>query len=89
MKIPQDILDKVKEDYFDLEHQKVVSNFVIELYNTNWNVGHDQLCRSILFLLEGEIENLSRFSSIEDPRDVIMEAEKKAGNPGHYFINSF
>ena len=82
-------IQKYVTDHFPLKDQQQVFFLMEELSNKSWNVGTDQLLRSLLFLSKGDIGKLNDLLPIEDPRDIILLAEQEAGNPGHYFINSF
>lgn len=61
------------------------------LWDRPLNVGPAQLSRSILMLAEGNVQEVRKLceGTMGDPRDVIMAAERKAGDPGHYFIPPF
>jgi hypothetical protein len=59
---------------------------------TTANIGYAQLIRSILILSEGRLSAIRKIIDSDyygDPWDVIMKAEQKLGNPGHYFIPAF
>lgn len=88
-KLSKDILQKIKADFSVSEQKKVISILEKEITN-GLNVPGDQFARSILFLSTGSLTKLQNdYLTIDDPRDVIMEAEEKAGNPGHWFGISF
>lgn len=88
-KIPQDILRKIEQQYADTGEKKAVLKIIHELFDKNWGVGHDQLARSLLVLSDGNLIELETAISSTDPRDIIMIAEVRSGNPGHYFIPTF
>lgn len=54
-------------------------------------MGADQLARSILVLSDGKISEVISIAEdfMGDPRDVINAAERKIGNPGHFFNLTF
>lgn len=89
MKLPEDIIARINMDYTNQVIKKSVTEFIEKIYSQRWNVGNDQLCRSILFLMDGKSSKMADFENIDDPRDIIMEAERKAGNPNHYFLKPF
>ncbi len=71
------------------EHE--VATLLGDLAHKPLNVGHAQLCRSILVLADGNVERVRMLCRglMGDPRDVIMAAEHEAGDPGHFFIHPF
>lgn len=85
--IPIDILNKIdllfQTEFSRKEAQQILSSF----WHKKLNVGAEQLARSILVLSDGDL-NILKDISVHmrgDPRDLIMQAERKLGNPGHYF----
>ncbi len=88
MEIPTDI-KKMILHYFQERNLEEVEEIVKNLMQQTLNVGAGQFIRSLLFLSEGNLDNLKSYLPVSDPRDIIVMAEKKAGNPGHYFIHPF
>ena len=79
-----DILFPVTSD------REEVERLLLSLWATPLNVGEEQLARSILVLSDGqvsEVKNIFNSHFFGDPRDVVMKAEIKTGNPRHYFID--
>jgi hypothetical protein len=65
---------------------------ISSLWHKTLNVRPDQLAPSILVISGSQLSKLEEIFDSNfygDPRDVIMEAEGKCGNPGHYFIQPF
>ena len=92
MEIPKDILLKIDELFPAMEDNIAAKNLVEEITQATANVGFAQLIRSILILSEGNLSGIRKIVQSDfygDPRDVIMKAERKLGNPGHYFVPSF
>ena len=90
--LPIDIENKIKLLYSDSKDRESATKLLRSLWHTSLNVGEEQLARSILTIAGSDIHVIKKiFDSnfFGDPRDVIMEAEKKTGNPGHYFIKPF
>ena len=90
--IPKDILVKIDELFPDIWDNEAAKNLVEEIKQATANVGFAQLIRSILFLSEGNLSLIRKIIQSDfygDPREVIMKAEGKLGNPGHYFIPAF
>ena len=87
--LPADIVEKIRLDFPDLEQRNFVEQELIKLFKRRLNVGSDQLSRSILFLAKGDIVKFKELLDFDDPRDVLMEAEKQNGNPGHFFKEPF
>ena len=89
--LPKDIENKI-DRIFAVTERAEIKRLLLDLWSRNLNVGADQLARSILYLSDGNLDKLRTIFEKEfygDPRDVIMMAEEKAGNPKHYFIISF
>jgi hypothetical protein len=90
--LPADIEAKINLLFIDLKERETVKQLMSDLWSKPLNVGPDQLTRSILILSEGrisEVEKIFHSNFYDDPRDVIMMAEQKSGNPGHYFVDRF
>lgn len=79
MEISEQILKTLKSNFQD-KNLATVETRIRELYNSKLNVGHDQLIKSILFLSQGSIEKFNSFFPIDDPRDIILEAQIASGN---------
>ena len=86
-----DIAQKITELFVHDGERELVTQLMLNIWKANLNVGADQLARSILILSDSCVEAVQKMTSDfnGDPRDVIMQAEMKMGNPGHYFIHSF
>lgn len=90
--LPEDIDIKIDQLFARSADRQEVRKLLSGLFSASLNVGPAQLSRSILMLSDGklaEVKNIIEQKFFGDPRDIIMMAEKKAGNPGHYFIPSF
>lgn len=81
--IDVDIIERISKDYSKDDAIKVVS-IIQNIFLSGSSVGVSQLARSILFLSNGNFNEIKKLLGC-DPRDVILAAERKAGNPGHYF----
>ena len=85
--IPDDIKGKVREIFPDEADQDYILQQLGTLWRMPLNVGPAQLARAIL-VLSGS--SRSRFDALfdgdfmGDPRDLLVSAEEKSGNPGHY-----
>lgn len=88
MRLPTDIIQKIESDYNDSE-QKEVLNILESLYKDNAKVGSmEQAIRGLIYIANSNIKLIKEYCIPYlqyDPRDIIMEAEEKAGNPGHWF----
>lgn len=86
----QDIKDRIKND-FEFADAIEVEKIFNQIASFGSNTGVDQVLRSILYLSNGDLANVKKYYSMycDDPRDVIGEAEEKAGNPGHWFSIPF
>lgn len=92
MKIPElptDIERKVCELFPADSDRNEVMQLIAGIYDGDWGVGKDQLTRALLVLSEGKPDKLKERTKNMEPRDLIMEAEFKLGNPGHYFLTPF
>ena len=90
--LPDDIKNKIEQLFLSSLDREKVTELLKSLWTASLNVGADQLARSILTLSNGqllEIESIFLTHFFGDPRDIIMQAENKIGNPGHYFIQPF
>ena len=90
--VPSDIKRYIvklySEEQEQLEAMEIMRTFHDGTHDLN--VGPSQYCRAILTLAENNINELRRLANVpEDPRDIIMRAEAKLGNPKHYFIPPF
>jgi hypothetical protein len=88
MQIPNDIEKKIIDDFHG-EEQEIVKLLFQRI--CQYNTYSSQVLRSILFLSIGDFKKVIRYylTYEVDPRDVIGEAEEKAGNPGHWFSIPF
>ncbi|MEM7386384.1 MAG: hypothetical protein AAF514_15695, partial [Verrucomicrobiota bacterium] len=61
------------------------------LYSESLNVGPDQLARAIVFLSDGNFKEFARLRStfLGDPRDVLLEANKKLVRRNYWFSEPF
>lgn len=89
MQVAKDIEFYINKIFAAPESRREVYKILEPIVAGNWNVGTDQLIRSLLFLSNGSIEVLSRLVHFDDPRDVIMTAENKNGNTGDHFTSPF
>ena len=89
--LPVDVDARIHSDFSEVEQQSEVVDLLSALWARPLNVGPAQLCRSILVLAEGNVNVVRKLCDelMGDPRDVIMAAERKAGDPGHYGIPPF
>lgn len=88
--IALEIIKRINRDFESTSDKDEVIAFLNSLYAKTLNVGSDQLARAIVYLLQGDIEQIGKFLKMnDDPRDIVMKAEQKAGNPGHYFLEPF
>ncbi len=81
--IDADILKKITSEFKIEDLGEVISIFK-NIFLKGSIVGTAQLTRSILYLSNGDLKKIKEYLKV-DPRDVILAAERKAGNPGHYF----
>ena len=83
----QDIIDFIERKFEEISILKV-KEIVNDIKVKGSSVGTDQLIRALLFLSNGSLNDLINiWLPIKelDPRNIIKNAELKAGNPGHYF----
>ena len=91
MQLPGDIENKIDQEYPARPQNARAKELITGLWSDSLNVGPDQLARAMLVLADGDLERLATLKKdyMGDPRDVIMNAEAKAGFPGHYFTDPF
>lgn len=92
MTLPTDIKNRIDKLFSVASDRQEVERLLLSLWTISLNVGEEQLARSILVLSDGkisEVKNIFKTNFFGDPRDVIMSAEAKADNPGHYFVDAF
>jgi hypothetical protein len=92
MVLPADIQIQIDKLFPVASDKQEVARLLVSLWTRSLNVGVEQLARSILVLCNGnvaEVVHIFNSDFMGDPRDVIMAAEAKTGNPGHYFIDPF
>lgn len=83
----KDIENRIRQDFSNPEDALSVKEIFGRIIKFGSNTGIDQVLRSILYLADGSLLEVNKYYQMyrEDPRDVIGEAEMKAGNPGHWF----
>lgn len=89
---PEDIQRKVRELFPDEADQVYILQKLGTLWQMPLNVGPDQLARGILILSgssRNEFDALFEGDFMGDPRDLLVSAEEKLGNPGHYCTEPF
>lgn len=85
----EDIYKKIQTD-FPANDIDAVKEVLLEAIAPALNVGEDQFVRSLVFLADKDIDELKRIvRDYGDPRDIIWEAEHRAGNQGHWFTIPF
>jgi hypothetical protein len=89
MHVAKDIELYINKVFIAPESRREVYKILEPILTVDWNVGADQLVRSLLYLSDGSLETLKGLANFEDPRDVIMRAESKSGNTGDYFTSPF
>ena len=77
---PVDVRARIHSDFASVDEQRQVIALLGTLWDRPLNVGPAQLCRSILVLAEGNVQEVRKLCTgfLGDPRDVIMAAERKA-----------
>jgi hypothetical protein len=80
----EDIRIRIEKDFDSLEIVEAIGLLKEKLY-----LG-DQYLRSLIYLSNGSLENLKKEIEMgDDPRDMIMEAERKSGGFDHWFAIPF
>ena len=90
-KLPKDIIDKIEQTY-SLEQRELVIEKLGSLWETELNVGEEQLARSILIIADGDmrkVEEIFETKFYRDPRDLIMYAASLSENKTYYGIEPF
>lgn len=92
MELAPDIQKKIESLFLDTNEKLQVEALLFSLSSNALNVGATQLARAILVLSDGNLSELKKIFASDfygDPRDLLMRAEGKAGNPGHFFTEPF
>lgn len=89
-RLPVDLQTKIRE-LFSEDDRQDVSESLDKLWDGGINVGAAQLARAIVFLSDG---NQDRFWKLrrrfmEDPRDLLVEANSKLQNRKHWFSEPY
>jgi hypothetical protein len=89
--LPPDIENKINKLFSNETDRIQAKELMGSLWTETLNVGSAQLARSILVLSNGNLDKIIEIKKdyYGDPRDVIMMAEGRLGNPGHYFNEPF
>jgi hypothetical protein len=90
--LPEDIKLKIRQLYKNPVDITEVEKLLTGLWSKPLNVGPEQLARSILIIAEGNLPELKEIISsgfYGDPRDVIVNAGTKIGDPKNYFTDPF
>ena len=83
----KDIENRIRQDFNNPRDITSVNEVFSRIVKFGSNTDVDQVLRSILYLSDGSVSEVNKYYQMycEDPRDVIGEAETRAGNPGHWF----
>ncbi len=84
-----DIIRKIYADFKEVDLAEALA-ILARQYSDACIVGSAQFVRSLIFLSKGDLNFLKNYIvEMDDPRDVVTEAENAAGNPDHWFCISF
>ena len=87
MVLSKDVIDRVYEDFKEPQ-VPIVLQTLHAMCAMGFNVNPQQVCRSAVYVANGSlVKFISEIVPMvqSDPRDIIDEAERLAGRPGHYF----
>ncbi|MEL7498056.1 MAG: hypothetical protein AAFN77_10625 [Planctomycetota bacterium] len=80
--IPVDILNRISEEYGHWQQGNEAQDIVESVFAGTLNVGKDQYARAILYLADGDLEELKRLAEIpEDPRNTLYRLSKTSFQP--------
>ena len=87
--LPQDLTKRILADFKSASEQEEVIRSLVELGQLN--VGRDQLRRGIVYLADGDYEEFKKLrkSFLGDPRDLLVKANRKTGDPDYWFSRPF
>ena len=75
--VPQDVLNEITRQYGYFRRGDTAQAIVETASKRALNVGNEQFTRAILFLSDGDLQELRRLADIfEDPRDTIYRCNK-------------
>lgn len=84
MRMAKDIERYISNRFPDAYARRKVYKILEPIIQRDWNVGTNQLIRSLLVLSEGDLAQLNVLVNFKDPRDILVQAEEKRGHPGDY-----
>lgn len=90
--LPLDIKDRVNSKWSSAEDRSEVYEMLNEIGRDRFNVGKDQLIRSILIIADNDKTKIRKIIDEDyygDPRDVIMEAMGVDGNTNDHGLSPF
>ena len=78
MKIAKDIVDEIESKLLGDQRTQELLKLCKDIYQRNFNVGHDQLLRSMLMVSKFDAEKFKEIidsNFLGDPRDVLVSAQ--------------
>lgn len=90
--LPNDIKTHIDEQFPNPNEKQEVLGMMKDIGQNSFNVGKDQLIRSILIIAQNDKSKIKRIIDSDyygDPRDVIMEAMGVPGNNNDHGITPF
>ena len=78
MKIAKDIVDEIESKLLGDQRTQELLKLCEDIYQRNFNVGHDQLLRSMLMVSKFDAEKFKEIidsNFLGDPRDVLVSAQ--------------
>ena len=91
-RLARDILKRIDEDFDDHAARQEVKTRLRSLWDTDLNVGAEQLARAILIVSAGDLDQFGCVFDTHfygDPRDLIMAAMGKSGGQAKYGVEPF
>ena len=87
--LPVDLTKRIREDFESPIEQEKVIRSLVKLEQIN--VGRDQLRRGIVFLADGDYKEFEKLrkSFCGDPRNLLVKANRKSGDPEYWFSRPF
>lgn len=60
--LPKDVLKKLEEDFTTLQERSLVKENLEVIFKKKWNLGSEQLVRSVVFLVGGNLYKIKEYS---------------------------
>lgn len=88
MELPKDIVQQIFRDFKEDDCFKVLKELTWR-YEEKPDFWAESVIRSTIFLSKGKLERFYSWLDTDDWRTILIHADEKSGNYGHYFKLTF